>query len=216
MLRSLVGSEMCIRDSYKASTSVVKDIVETTTKLDECIDQASIPPRKEEPAQSIHDMFKEEGEDLIFDLDDAVKILRDLSQGTSRGTNPASNADIASLVKREIRSFMGRNIQGGGGGQMTNPNDTPNRFRNGGNLVPRRGKKRTINGLFENNKECCLDCGSDDHERGSDKCKNPSWMTKRLRTMKNNNNNNNTNNKNNGRGGKFFRPRYGAGQLKQA
>lgn len=34
---------------YKASNSIVKDIVETTTKLDEYVEQASITPRKEAP-----------------------------------------------------------------------------------------------------------------------------------------------------------------------
>ena len=97
----------------RISNRIMRDILNNNAELQKCVDQVSIPP-KDDPAKkeiTIHDLFKEEDEDLHFDLDDAVSILRDLTTGASRGSSSMSENDITNIVRRQVHSLMG-NQQG--------------------------------------------------------------------------------------------------------
>ena len=151
---------------------------------------------------------------IKLDLDDAVTVLRNISQTPSKDmytmvevksmfhehmtaylTNnnlrtPNSLADAPPLGSGGSGGSGGKNKRkqnGGGGGGSGAGAGTKRPILDSGN-PSKRHKKMTLTDLIPDASDHCLDCGSTEHRRGSTDCKQPSWSSRKIQEAKKNGN----------------------------
>ena len=181
--------------------------------LDDVVDSSNAEPAED---ITLEEMFKDKSQVIKLHLDDAVTVLRNISQGSSskQTFNLAEvQTMLAEQVQSEVKSFLASHNKGtaladapplgsssyrGSAGGNKKRKDPPSGNRSGevskkrpfdsGNKGQPKRKKR-LTDWIPDAEEHCGDCGSKTHKRGSDECKKMSWATKKIREAKERENN---------------------------
>ena len=123
-------------------------------------------------------------------LDDAVSVIRSLSQTTPQAEQQSSRSKIESLVNQKVQKalFYFKSIRADGSSSKSpNGSSYSSGTVKGGFSNPSISKKRNkgkekkaSGGAGKADKSLvCFDCGNDDQKRGDDECPRPSYLSKK-------------------------------------
>ena len=196
--KSVNGREM-------VSKSFVKDVKACCTEISDSVEAAMNAAFEKQPeVKSFQEMFKEKGTVIKLNLDDAVTVLRNITQGqASKQTFTAS--EVNTMVEEKFKALISnhtalynapplpsgdideekngkRGKKRKQGDRNNNKSDQKSAQGNGGG--GEKSTKRRLTSMIPEAQDHCLDCGAKDHKRGSKDCKSPSWATKKIRESK--------------------------------
>ena len=115
---------------------------------------------------------------VTLNLDDAVQVLRSITQSPSTvSASKLSAKDIDAMVNRKVNALLSVHKSSGKHPSDGKPNNESGRLENrSGNIRGSRKRKRDKT-TPDRSDERCFDCGAKDHRRGSSECKKPSYLT---------------------------------------
>ena len=119
-----------------------------------------------------------------LNLDDAVIVLQNLSFSPGNDQRTYTKSELQTIIGKEIQTAMLSYASNQKGNKSNVPDRTgstpPKKYRKAKN--PPKGDNRNEKKRPREESEFCKDCGSNEHSRGSDECKTPSFYTKKLKS----------------------------------
>lgn len=165
-----------IKGELKVSNNFVRNVCSRSKKLLDMINTITESAKSEKSQEeTLEGMFLEKGTIIILNLDNAVTVLRNISQDPQ--SQPMFKmAVVSSMVAKNVQAYLsqhhpsvsplanvpplgsggkGRKIHGGKGGNRG--------YGKGRSIEAGNNRKRRLADWVPNDDDYCLDCGSKDH-----------------------------------------------------
>lgn len=209
----VLPSESDLRLRFKIPMSFIKTVNSASKVIETNLayfeqDEVNVETDDEDEDSSIEEMFKEKHSSFLIHFDDAVSVLRNLTQAQSTTKNMFTLDEVNQMFDRKMKSFFA-------GQGRAHPSTYPSKDNNNNRFNPRHDQDklgRNSDGRkvvrFQDNGAGssshhhsdspndnkkrpreensppaglrCFDCGKTDHLCGSPLCKFPAWQTKQL------------------------------------
>ena len=183
----------------------IRGMIVEHNKLGIAINEAANPPEPElNEVKKIEQRFADPAPAVKLNLDDAVTVLRNISQGTETKMT-VTHDELQSMVNAKINSLLSKHkknsplepTDGGGGPGGSGSSKSGSRGKKGkkrskpsenhkddSNSGKKAFKRFRIEDVIPDAKDRCLDCGEFGHARGDPKCANSSFASRKIREYK--------------------------------
>lgn len=182
------GRSKLIAGSKNLMFDLISELQETLSEL-EVTTSANLASR------SVAHLFSLPTSAYKIHLDDAVTVLRNITQfsSTQKGPSDGPSKELSAMMA-QFKSLLQshNNNKSSTAGNSTNPHARQNRRQNtkpfrsqrSEHYVTTQQRNRGEKRKPDDDSDVCLDCGKRGHWRGDPKCENPSYATKKKRMVK--------------------------------
>ena len=167
-------------------------------------------------ASTVSSTFLSDQRHITLNLDDAVQVLRSITQApSSMSANKLSAKDIDALVNRKVNALLSSHKISTKQASSGKSNNDRARQDNRNDKSGGSRKRKRDDTASDSSNERCFDCGEDDHRRGSTACQKPSYLTLMIRKRREDRQGGSSYGGENLDSKKFFRKRSGDDSGKQ-